>query len=167
LHRRSLVASTGAVASLHDITFSLFLIDMAEWVHRAIMSIKGPITQLYELIKNCIFYWVITRVIWKSTAAIWSYVLKRPLWELVTLFFEIKIEPSQRGPHVWVRRRRLSWLLPFLKSLSRLFLNCIILFIRLSTMLVVRGVDFCISIVGTLSEILAAHCVGFREMEMG
>ena len=102
LHRRSLVASTGAVASLHDITFSHFR-------------------------QNCLLYWVITTVIWKFTAAIWSYVLKRLLLGLVTLFFEIKIEPSQRGPHVWVRRRRLSCLLPFLKSLGRIFLDyCII-----------------------------------------
>jgi hypothetical protein len=136
LHRRSLVASTGAVASRHGIIFSQLLIDMAKWVLRALMSVS----------MSCMFYWGFLTVIWKSTAAIWSCVLKRPLLELVTLFFEIKIEHSQRGTHVWVRRRGLSWVLPFLKSLGRLLL-----------------LDYCISIVGTLSAILVAHCTQFRE----
>jgi hypothetical protein len=116
------------------------------------MSVKGPIIKLYELIENCMFYWVLLPVIWKSTAAIWSCVLKRPLLELVTLFFEIKMEHSQRGTHFWVRRRRLSWVLPFLKSLGRLLL-----------LLLLDLLDYCISIVGTLSAILVAHYTRFRE----
>jgi hypothetical protein len=104
------------MASLPNVPISQFLTDTTEWIHQLLVSGKyqyhrlcSPIvisiTQVYELIQNCILYLAITTVVWKSMSVIWSYILKGTLWWLLTCFLEIQIEHSPRGPHLWVKWR--------------------------------------------------------------
>lgn len=104
------------MASLPNASFSQFLANATEWIHQLPGSGKYQyhrfsdplvisITRLYVFIENCTLCLALTMVIWKSMPVVWSYVLKGTLWWVLTLFLEIRIESSPRGPHFWVKWR--------------------------------------------------------------
>lgn len=121
MSRRSLANSTVLISNLANSSLDQLLTNTSERIkqllvlgryhYRHVYSWMGHFSAEWhagEFIVNFISYLLLAAVVWKFIGKIWSLIVRcllTTLWLLLSIFFEIRVEPSPRGRHFWVNWR--------------------------------------------------------------